>query len=85
MPYIKLDSREQLTPICKSYPKSAGDLNFQVTCLLLDYLKYNGKSYQQINDILGALEGAKADFYRILAVSYEEQKIEENGDVYPGE
>jgi len=33
-------------------------------------------------DVLGALEGAKQEFYRRKVVQYEENKIAENGDVY---
>jgi hypothetical protein len=39
-------------------------------------------SYQSINDVLGALEGAKLEFYRRIAAPYEDTKIQENGDVY---
>jgi len=47
----------------------------------MDY--YNqGPSYQTINDIIGALEGAKMEFYRRVVVPYEDKKIKDNGDVY---
>jgi len=46
------------------------------------YMKDHGLSYQTINDIVGALEGAKLEFYRRIAVGYEEQKRHDNGDVY---
>jgi hypothetical protein len=49
----------------------------------VDYLRKHGLSYHNINDILGALEGAKLEFYRRVAVPYENGKIQENGDVYP--
>ena len=41
-----------------------------------------GLNYQTCNDVMGALEGAKAEFYRRVVGPYEDQKIEENGDVY---
>jgi hypothetical protein len=41
-----------------------------------------GKNYQTVNDIVGALEGAKMEFYRRAAAPYEDLKIKENGDVY---
>jgi len=31
---------------------------------------------------MGALEGAKLEFYRRVVVPYEEKKMKENGDVY---
>lgn len=82
MPYIKKDQRDKLIPKAESYPTCGGDLNFQITCLVLEYVKYNGSSYKQINDIVGALEAAKLEFYRRLVAPYENKKIEENGDVY---
>lgn len=39
-------------------------------------------NYQGINDIIGALEGAKAEFQRRKVADYEDTKIAENGDVY---
>jgi hypothetical protein len=61
---------------------NAGELNFVLTSVILDYIDTKGLKYQTINDILGALEGAKAEFYRRVAVPYEDKKIKENGDVY---
>jgi len=46
------------------------------------YLRTKGISYQTFNDIIGALEGAKLEFYRRVVVRYEEEKIKANGDVY---
>lgn len=84
MPYIDEADREALTPISKRSARSAGELNFQFTQVALDYYEYNGPSYDAINDIVGALEGAKQEFYRRVAVPYEERKRAINGDVYRG-
>lgn len=85
MPYIEKDARAKLVPKSDGYPVSPGDLNFQITCLLIEYMKYNGKRYQQINDILGALEGAKLEFYSTQVRAYEDKKCRENSDVYDGD
>jgi hypothetical protein len=79
MPYVTKEIKEELLT---RLPKKAGELNYLITKLLLAYVKENGKNYQIINDCLGALEGAKLEFYRRLAVDYEDIKIDENGDVY---
>jgi hypothetical protein len=50
--------------------------------LLVNYWKLNGPSYTAINDIVGALDGAKMEFYRRVAIPYEDKKRELNGDVY---
>jgi hypothetical protein len=80
MPYIKLEEREFL--YVGKPASTAGELNYQITLLLKKYLVDNGKSYSKINDVMGALEGAKLEFYRRVAAPYEDQKIVENGDVY---
>lgn len=83
MPYINAEARQRLMRYkFSSIPRSAGELNYLLTFILLDYYKMNPK-YQSINDILGALEGAKLEFYRRIAAPYEDNKMEINGDVYP--
>lgn len=62
---------------------SPGELNYLFTIIAKSYFKAHG-NYQGINDILGAFEGAKAEFYRRVAVPYEDKKIADNGDVYDG-
>ena len=80
MPYIKKERRQALWQF--NIPEHAGELNFMITSILTAYLTKHGKSYSSVNDILGALEGAKLEFYRRVAVPYENNKITENGDVY---
>lgn len=79
MPYIK---DEDKTRAINSGASTAGELNFLLTLTLKEYLSDYGTSYQTINNILGALEGTKLEFYRRVAVPYEDQKMKENGDVY---
>lgn len=59
-----------------------GELNWMFTLVIRSYVEQHGTCYQTINDILGALEGAKQEFYRRVAVPYEETKRTANGDVY---
>ena len=82
MPYIK---KEDKLRVFSDGPVNAGELNFAITSLIIEYLFYvrdANLNYQKINDCLGALEGAKLEFYRRVVVPYEEKKIAENGDVY---
>ncbi len=58
-----------------------GELNYQITVLLKHYWDRTG-NYQGINDILGALEGAKAEFYRRVVIGFETKKLLQNGDLY---
>jgi hypothetical protein len=62
--------------------QTAGELNYEVTLLIRSYLAVHGRSYQVFNDITGALEGAKTEFYRRVVSPYEDEKIKLNGDVY---
>lgn len=86
MPYIKQEKRDEFKAVGETghnpETRTAGELNYEITLKLLKHLKVNGLSYQTINDIVGALEGAKLEFYRRVAAPYEDTKIKENGDVY---
>ncbi len=81
MPYIHQLARDELERNIRR-PESAGELNYCFTRIAIEYFKSRGGDYQSINDIIGALEGAKQEFYRRVAAPYEAQKIAENGDVY---
>lgn len=78
MPYIPQDDRIALET---DVPESAGELNYLFTKIIDIYLSF-GKNYQRMNDVIGALEGCKLEFYRRVVAPYEDTKIEENGDVY---
>lgn len=90
MPYIKKEDKEKFeigpegaTAGIYFEAVNAGELNYSITKLIDDYFERNGSRYQQINDIMGALQGASLEFYRRIAAPYEDKKILENGDVYP--
>lgn len=78
MSYITEEQRNRID----FRPVDPGELNYSITIILSTYLQMNGLSYTTINDIVGALEGAKLEFYRRIALPYEDEKIKENGDVY---
>ena len=88
MPYIKQARRDQMSlgwvhperALSLMLPQNAGELNYLFTRIALDYFKRN-HNYAGINDIVGALEGCKLEFYRRYVCHYEEEKIAENGDV----
>ena len=81
MPYIKLERRQEMQ-LDGGNANTAGELNYQLTVVCKDYMEHKGLSYATINDIVGALEGAKLEFYRRVAAPYEDKKIIENGDCY---
>ena len=79
MPYIRAETRQELT---ERDPRNPGELNFLITMICWDYIRNNGRTYQHLNDVIGALTAAQLEFYRRVVAPYEEMKIEENGDIY---
>lgn len=80
MPYIPENQRDQI--VTGGAYEGPGKLNYLFTVLIQEYIACNKLSYQSINDIIGALEGAKLEFYSRVVRPYEDEKIKENGDVY---
>lgn len=93
MPYIVQSKRDIINPgvdqIVDSLRQLAsddesnnfeGNLNYAITAILVK--AYGLKSYREINDVVGALECCKLEFYRRAAAPYESQKSHDNGDVY---
>ena len=87
MPYIKAEKRKkyakaigELTKILKSLPPEEidGELNYVVTKLLKAVYPLR---YFNINKAVGVLECIKLEYYRRVAVPYEDSKILKNGDV----
>lgn len=86
MPYIDKNSRAKFDShsldLIGVTCENPGDLNFVLTSIIHGYLNRRGlMKYQDINDVIGALEGAKLELYRRVASGYEDKKIEQNGDV----
>lgn len=82
MPYIKQRDRNEIDTNVRG-AETPGELNYQITGLCLDYMdRVRSINYTTINEVIGALECAKQEFYRRIATPYEKNKIKENGDVY---
>lgn len=80
MPYITKRNRDFLdNQDCEAI--TAGELNYQFTMLARKYLDDSAGTYKVMNEIIGAFECAKLEFYRRIVVPYEEEKIRENGDL----
>lgn len=84
MPYIKQDRRKFLgnPHRVNDRPQDGGELNYCITLMIERYIEDHGLKYQNISDVIGALEGAKAEFQRVIVNPYEAEKISENGPVY---
>jgi len=82
MPYIDRLARGELDDEVRG-PRTPGELNYVLTSACLDYMDIKGgDSYITFNDIIGALEACKLEFYRRVVNPYEDTKIAANGDVY---
>lgn len=84
MPYINngtiLDFFEK--KLIELRPMTAGELNYCITRICINFRNIHGLKYKTLNDIIGALECAKQEFYRRIVSPYEDEKIKENGDVF---
>ena len=89
MPYITQQDRDRIDALglhCLVIEPDAiqngGDLNYAITTLCAEYIRNHGLRYHNISDVVGALEGAKQEFFRKVVNPYEEIKENENGGVY---
>jgi len=86
MPYITPQRKEAFAEFKHAIDAlridSAGELNYLITTLALTYLEQHGEAYKALNEVVGAMECAKLEFYRRRVVPLEESKRVENGDVF---
>ena len=80
MPYIKKEARYYLDD--GDLPTTPGELNYTLTKIIEKYLDFNDCHYTSFNDVVGALECCKLEFYRRIVSPYEDIKMKENGDVW---
>lgn len=76
MPYIKNRAQVEV-----SGPSNPGELNYLLTKLVHEYVQRQGVSYATLNEALGVLEAAKAEFYRAVVAPYEDAKLLANGPI----
>lgn len=78
MPYIDGGSRKK---VIAEGPTNGGELNYHITSLLHWYIEEKGLNYATVNEIIGVLECAKLELYRVIAAPYETKKAISNGTV----
>ena len=72
-----------LAPIDKDVDAgNPGNLNYTITKILNAWLGHT-PNYAKYNEVIGVLECAKLELYRRQISEYEDEKCQENGDVYP--
>lgn len=78
-----------LTPADRAYvdeyhdPVNPGQLTYLLTKVILAYLSRCGPRFQTYAEALGAISATEHELYRRQVSVYEDQKIAQNGDVYP--
>lgn len=84
MPYIKHTDRSEINELqfIDIIPQNGGELQWIIAELIHAYIMDKGLNYQHCQDMLGALAGAQAEFYREVVAPYEDIKKQENGSVY---
>ncbi len=82
MPYLTKEKKMLVNYADQKIATCAGELNYCLSMACYRYLIGKGENYQTYNDIVGALENCKQEFYRRFISGYEDIKIQENGDVF---
>jgi hypothetical protein len=59
-----------------------GEYNYLVSKIAKTYIQQHGLSYRIINELVGALECAKAEMSRRILETYEDDRIKEFGDIW---
>ena len=94
MPYIKKEQRQKLDPAIDSLSSAletlvladstalAGLLNYSVSRLMARVVQNTGGwRYHRIASITGMLKNVSDEFYRRVAVPYEDDQIDKNTDI----
>lgn len=80
MPYIERDIRQSLAD--GRIPAKPGELNYAMSQLVKGYISMNGRSYTTFNAIAGVLSCLSMEVYRRLTAVYEQEKCNQNGEVF---
>ena len=87
MPYTLEEKRRLVEPLLQALEdrpellENEGDLNHYITNVCAIFLKQHLIKYGNFADIEGVLNHVSKEFYRRLAIPYEDKKIEQNGDL----
>ena len=89
MPYIDQSKQQNLSRLTAEIDLAdipdSGSLNFLLTKLAVRYMRQHGLRYSNMNDVVGALNGALAEFQRRVVTPYEDQKAFEVSNAFDGD
>jgi len=90
MPYIKQEDRSQYDSLVEDVvdaltdhgfkPADVGHVNYVVSSIIWKLFDSN-KKYANANSLAGVLSCVDKEFYRRKVAPYEDEKIQENGDL----
>lgn len=81
MPYIEGEQRR--SELRSGSPAlDCGELNYQISQLIDNYLIHHDLSYAKLNDVAGVLSLLDFEVKRRIVALYEEDKKQRNGDVF---
>lgn len=63
-------------------PTKPGELNYVMSQMIKSYIAMNGRSYTTLNAAAGVLSCLSMELYRRITARYEQEKCDENGDVF---
>ncbi len=84
MPYIKKEDRERIDKLVEQLAntiKNVGHVNYAITKSLHIIIQRDEFGYALLNSMIGVLECAKLELYRMVVAPYENKKRMENGPV----
>ena len=81
MPYLADKQRRDQLESCGA-PDDGAELNYIISRMVDFYVERHGLNYHVLEEIVGALESAKAEFQRRVVGPYEKLKLQENGEVF---
>lgn len=92
MPYIVVEKRLKFMQLIEELAERVriehledgdrnGNMNYIISALIEEVYGDQWR-YRDVNDVMGMLSSAQAEFYRKVAAPYEDQKEHENGAVY---
>lgn len=81
MPYLASKQRRRELD-AGARPVDGAELNYCISRLADGFVADHGLAYHTLEEIVGAMESAKAEFQRRIVGPYEETKLKDHGEVY---
>lgn len=84
MPYVTpvVRDRNEVGLAALHVPEHAGELNYVLTRIIVQYLACRPLEYRTLNEVMGVLACIQQELYRRVIAPYEDGKLEAHGDVF---